>query len=78
VAAWFARAEATDAEVDRAGVTSQRGDEIPDCVVDKAQRLDRIRAAKARWKRRRARACPRLRSDGPMRREWTFSANGII
>jgi transposase len=46
VAAWFARAEAADAEEDRAH-GAQRGDELPDWVADKQQRLERLRAAKA-------------------------------
>src|ERR1035441_3402032 len=47
VSAWFARAEARDAEEDRAHGSDQRGDEMPDWVVNKAARLERIRAAKA-------------------------------
>src|SRR6202162_6331318 len=47
VSAWFARAEATDAEEDRTHGSDQRGDEMPDWVANKAARLDRIRAAKA-------------------------------
>jgi len=47
VAAWFFRAEATDAKEDRAYGTDQRGDEMPDWMADKAARLERIRAAKA-------------------------------
>ncbi len=47
VSAWFARAEATDANEDRDHGAEQRGDEMPDWVVNKAARLERIRAAKA-------------------------------
>lgn len=46
VEAWFARAEACDAEEDRA-LGDVRGDEMPDWVADKARRLARIREAKA-------------------------------
>ena len=47
VSAWFARAEATDAEEDRAHGSDRRGDEMPDWVASKTARLERIRAAKA-------------------------------
>jgi hypothetical protein len=47
VAAWFARAEATDAAEDREHGAEQRGDEMPDWVANKIARLERIRAAKA-------------------------------
>ena len=47
VAAWFAKAEATDAEEDRVHGADRRGDEMPDWVANKAARLERIRAAKA-------------------------------
>jgi len=46
VKAWFARAAAADAEEDRAHGT-ERGDELPDWVADKQQRLERLSAAKA-------------------------------
>jgi len=46
VKAWFARAEAADAEEDRAP-GAERGDDLPDWVADKQQRLARLRAAKA-------------------------------
>ena len=46
VKAWFARAEAADAEEDRAH-GPERGDELPDWVADKQQRLERLRHAKA-------------------------------
>jgi transposase len=47
VLAWFARAEATDAEEDRTHGSDRRGDEMPDWVANKTARLERIRAAKA-------------------------------
>ena len=47
VAAWFAKAEATDVEEDRVHGADRRGDEMPDWVANKAARLERIRAAKA-------------------------------
>jgi transposase len=43
---WLKAAEAADAEEDKL-YGSQRGDEMPDWVADKQQRLDKIRAAKA-------------------------------
>jgi len=46
VAAWFARADAADVEEDGAH-GSERGDELPDWVADKQQRLERLHAAKA-------------------------------
>ncbi len=46
VEAWFARAAAADAEEDRAH-GSERGDELPDWVADKQQRLERLRQARA-------------------------------
>jgi len=46
VAAWFARADAADTAEDGAH-GSARGDELPDWVADKQQRLERLRAAKA-------------------------------
>lgn len=47
VAAWFSRAEATDVEEDRVHGADRRGDEMPDWVAQKAQRVERIRTAKA-------------------------------
>jgi transposase len=44
VKAWFAQAEAADVEEDRAHGTA-RGDELPDWVADKQQRLERLSAA---------------------------------
>jgi transposase len=46
VKAWFARAEAADLAEDGAH-GSARGDELPDWVADKQQRLERLRQAKA-------------------------------
>src|SRR5580658_8050492 len=46
VKAWFARAEAIDADEDRAH-GPERGDELPDWVAVKQQRLARLREAKA-------------------------------
>ena len=46
VAAWFARADAADVAEDGTH-GSARGDELPDWVADKQQRLERLRAAKA-------------------------------
>jgi transposase len=43
---WLAAAEATDAEEDRQH-GSKRGDELPEWIADKQQRLAKIRAAKA-------------------------------
>jgi transposase len=44
---WLAAAEAADAEEDKAFGKDKRGDELPDWVADKAQRLAKIREAKA-------------------------------
>jgi transposase len=46
VSDWLAKAEATDAEEDRA-FGDRRGDELPSWVADKAKRLEKLRAAKA-------------------------------
>lgn len=43
---WLAAAEAADREEDKL-YGNRRGDELPDWVADKAQRLEKIRAAKA-------------------------------
>ena len=63
VAAWFARAEAADVEEDGAH-GSARGDELPDWVADKQQRLERLRAAKAALEAE-AKAPPPADDDGP-------------
>ena len=47
VEAWLARAEAADAAEDRAFGAAARGDEMPDWMASKQQRLAKIRAAKA-------------------------------
>jgi transposase len=47
VARWLAAAEAADAAEDRAFGKDKSGDELPAWVADKAQRLAKIRAAKA-------------------------------
>jgi hypothetical protein len=47
VAEWFARAAAADEAEDEEYGADKRGDEMPDWVRDKDQRLARIRAAKA-------------------------------
>ena len=64
VSAWFARAEATDAEEDRAHGSDRRGDEMPDWVANKAARLERIRAAKATLEAE-AKKPPPPDDDGP-------------
>lgn len=63
VTAWFARAEATDAEEDRRHGT-ERGDELPDWVADKQRRLARLRQAKAALEAE-AKAPPASGDDGP-------------
>src|SRR3970282_60993 len=47
VARWLDAAETADAEEDRAFGTDKRGDELPDWVVDKKKRIEKIREAKA-------------------------------
>jgi len=47
VAGWLARAEREDAADDAAHGPERRGDELPEWVKDKQERLERIRAAKA-------------------------------
>lgn len=47
VAAWLAAAEAADVAEDAEHGADRRGDETPDWMADKQQRLARIRAAKA-------------------------------
>jgi transposase len=47
VAGWLARAEREDAADEAAHGPEKRGDELPDWVADKQERLARIRAAKA-------------------------------
>jgi transposase len=64
VSAWFACAEATDAEEERAHGSDRRGDEMPDWVANKAARLERIRAAKATLEAE-AKKPPPQDDDGP-------------
>jgi transposase len=47
VARWFAAAEAADAAEDRAFGKDKSGEELPSWVADKAQRLAKVREAKA-------------------------------
>src|SRR3974390_2611992 len=63
VAAWFSRAEATDVEEDRVHGADRGGDEMPDWVAQKAQRVERIRAAKAVLEAE-AKQCPPDDDDG--------------
>ena len=63
VAAWFSRADAADVAEDGAH-GSTRGDELPDWVADKQQRLERLRAAKAALEAE-AKAPPPADDDGP-------------
>jgi transposase len=65
VAEWFRRAEATDAEEDRAHGADRRGDELPAWVADKQARLERIRAAKAVLEAEAAAPPPGPEEDGP-------------
>jgi len=65
VAAWFARAEAVDAEEDGAFGADTRGDEMPDWVKDKETRLERIRAARAALEAEAAAPPPGADDDGP-------------
>ena len=64
VAAWFARAEAIDAEEDRAHGRDRRGDELPAWVADKRARLAKLGAAKAALEAEAA-APPDDGDDGP-------------
>jgi transposase len=64
VAAWFARADAADVEEDGAH-GSARGDELPDWVADKQQRLERLRAAKAALEAEAKAPPPSADDDGP-------------
>jgi transposase len=47
VASWFSRADAADAEDERAATSSARTRELPEWVKSKQQRLEKIREAKA-------------------------------
>jgi transposase len=64
VKAWFARAEAADAEEDQAH-GAERGDELPDWVADKQQRLERLGAAKATLEAEAKAPPPATDDDGP-------------
>lgn len=64
VAAWFARAEASDGEEDRAFGADRRGDEMPEWVKTKEARLGRLRAARAALEAEAA-APPPTDDDGP-------------
>jgi transposase len=65
VAAWFARAEASDAAEDREHGAERRGDEMPDWVANKMTRLERIRAAKAALEAEANAPPPPADDDGP-------------
>jgi transposase len=65
VAAWFARAEATDQAEDAAHGADRRGDEMPDWVADKVARLERLRAAKAALEAEAKLPPPDQDDDGP-------------
>jgi transposase len=71
VFAWFARAEATDAEEDRAHGCDRRGDEMSDWVANKMARLERIRAAKATLETE-AKAPP------PQDDDWLSPSSGMM
>jgi transposase len=65
VAAWFARAEASDTAEDREHGAERRGDEMPDWVANKVARLERIRAAKAALEAEAKAPPPDPDDDGP-------------
>ena len=65
VAAWFDQAAAADADEDARHGASRRGDEMPDWVADKQQRLDRIRAARAQLEAEAASDPATLDPQGP-------------
>lgn len=58
VAGWFERAEAVDRREDEAFGEDKRGDELPDWVVNKQQRLAKIREAMAALEEQAARKDP--------------------
>lgn len=64
VSAWFVRAEASDAEDDDA-LGDLRGDEMPDWVANKVERLARIREAKAALEAEAKAAAPDDDDEGP-------------
>ncbi|UPK28176.1 transposase [Bradyrhizobium sp. 195] len=47
---WFAEAAQTDKAEDRQFGALKRGNEMPDWMANREKRLEKIRAAKARWK----------------------------
>ena len=61
---WFKAAETSDAQEDGAHGSDRRGDEMPDWVADKVQRLERIRAARAALEAE-AKEPPSDDEDGP-------------
>jgi transposase len=64
VAQWLKQAEVTDAAEDRAHGAARRGDEMPEWVASKEQRLAKIRAAKAALEAEaRAAAAAKSKSD---------------
>lgn len=65
VAAWFAKAEATDQAEDAERGADRRGDEMPDWVADKVARLERLRAAKAALEAEAKQPPPDQDDDGP-------------
>ena len=65
VDAWLKAAEAQDREEDAEFGATLRGDETPAWMADKQQRLERIRAAKARLEAEAAKDPADLDPDGP-------------
>lgn len=61
---WFRSAETSDVQEDGAHGPDRRGDEMPDWVADKVQRLERIRAARAALEAE-AKEPPSDDEDGP-------------
>ena len=64
---WLQAAEAADAEEDKLH-GAKRGDEMPDWVADKQKRLEKIRQAKASW-RRKPKPPPKRRCGAGKRRK---------
>ena len=65
VAGWFAQAEAADTDEDRQHGADRRGDEMPEWVANKQQRLERIRAARAALEAEARQDPADLDPDGP-------------
>ena len=65
VAAWLRKAQAADAEEDKAYGPDARGDEMPDWVADRQQRLERIRKARAELEAEAAKDPDDQDPDGP-------------